>query len=113
MRPDSGFEIELFSQDLEERFGYGLPRFEPVERKYPLSIISPSSAKRTNSTFGGCPFSDGQEEVEINPLDAEMRGISDGDKLLVHNERDPLVRGLLAGLGRYGMPGNSRKRRVG
>ena len=80
-------KIELFSQDLEERFGYGLPRFEPVERKYPLSIISPSSSKRTNATFGGCALSDGQEEVEINPLDAEMRGISDGDKLRVHNER--------------------------
>ena len=80
-------KIELFSQDLEDRFGYGLPRFEPVERKYPLSIISPSSSKRTNATFGGCALSDGQEEVEINPLDAEMRGISDGDKLRVHNER--------------------------
>ncbi len=80
-------KIELFSQDLEERFGYGLPRFEPVERQYPLSIISPSSSKRTNATFGGCALSDGQEEVEINPLDAEMRGISDGDKLRVHNER--------------------------
>ena len=80
-------KIELFSQDLEERFGYGLPRFEPVERKYPLSIISPSSSKRTNATFGGCALSDGQEEVEVNPLDAEMRGISDGDKLRVHNER--------------------------
>jgi anaerobic selenocysteine-containing dehydrogenase len=80
-------KIELFSQDLEERFGYGLPRFEPVEREYPLSIISPSSSKRTNATFGGCALSDGQEEVEINPLDAEMRGISDGDKLRVHNER--------------------------
>tara|TARA_Y100000031_G_scaffold56316_1_gene64013 strand:- start:5559 stop:6956 length:1398 start_codon:yes stop_codon:yes gene_type:complete len=80
-------KIELFSQDLEERFGYGFPRFEPVERKYPLSIISPSSSKRTNATFGGCALSDGQEEVEINPLDAEMRGISDGDRLRVHNER--------------------------
>jgi len=80
-------KIELFSQNLEERFGYGLPRFEPVERQYPLSIISPSSSKRTNATFGGCTLSDGQEEVEINPLDAEMRGISDGDKLRVHNER--------------------------
>ena len=80
-------KIELFSQNLEERFGYGLPRFELVERQYPLSIISPSSSKRTNATFGGCALSDGQEEVEINPLDAEMRGISDGDKLRVHNER--------------------------
>jgi len=80
-------KIELFSQDLEDRFGYGLPRFEPVERIYPLSIISPSSSKRTNATFGGCSLSDGQEEVEINPLDAEIRGISDGDNVKVHNER--------------------------
>ena len=80
-------KIELFSQDLEERFGYGLPRFEPVERKYPLSIISPSSSKRTNATFGGCILSEGQEELEINPLDAKIRGISDGDNVQVHNER--------------------------
>ena len=80
-------KIELFSQDLEERFGYGLPRFEPVERKYPLSIISPSSSKRTNATFGGCILSEGQEELEINPLDAKIRGISDGDNVKVHNER--------------------------
>jgi anaerobic selenocysteine-containing dehydrogenase len=83
---DSG-KIELFSQDLESRFGYGLPRFEPVETQYPLSIISPSSLKRTNSTFGGCSLSEGQEEVEINPRDAEVRGISDNDIVRVHNER--------------------------
>jgi len=83
---DSG-KIELFSQDLEARFGYGLPRFESVESQYPLSIISPSSLKRTNSTFGGCVLSEGQEEVEINPRDAEVRGISDNDKVRVHNER--------------------------
>ena len=83
----SSGKIELFSQNLEERFGYGLPRFEPVERRYPLSIISPSSSKRTNTTFGNCVLSEGQEEVEINPLDAKMRGISDGDTLRVHNER--------------------------
>ena len=83
---DSG-KIELFSQGLEARFGYGLPRFEQVESQYPLSIISPSSMKRTNSTFGGCALSKGQEEVEINPLDAKMREVSEGDTLRVHNER--------------------------
>ena len=96
-------KIELFSQDLEERFGYGLPRFEPVERKYPLSIISPSSSKRTNATFGGCELSDGQEELEINPLDAEERGISDGDKLKVHNERGETL--LIARITDAVMPG--------
>jgi len=80
-------KIELFSHDLEERFGYGLPRFEAVKRQFPLAIISPSSSKRTNSTFGGCALSKGQEEVEINPVDAKKRDISSGDTLKAHNER--------------------------
>ena len=79
--------IELFSRDLEDRFGYGLPRYEPVERAYPLTIISPSSAKRTNATFGNCALSGDREEVEINPADAGPRGISDGDVLRVYNDR--------------------------
>ena len=79
--------IELFSRDLEDRFGYGLPRYEPVERAYPLTIISPSSAKRTNATFGNCALSGDPEEVEINPADAGPRGISDGDELRVYNDR--------------------------
>lgn len=83
----SSGKIELFSQDLEDRFGYGLPRFEPVPRKFPLTIISPSSSKRTNATFGGCAPSDGQEEVEIHPIDAAARSIKSGDSLRVHNER--------------------------
>ena len=79
--------IELFSRDLEDRFAYGLPRYEPVERAWPFTIISPSSAKRTNATFGNCALSGNGEEVEINPADAESRGISDGDMLRVYNER--------------------------
>ena len=79
--------IELFSRDLENRFGYGLPRYEPVERAYPLTIISPSSVKRTNATFGNCALSGDPEEVEINPADAGPRGISDGDELRVYNDR--------------------------
>ena len=80
-------KIELFSQNLEDRFGYGLPRFESVERSFPLCIISPSSKKRTNATFGGCKLSEGQEEVEINPIDAKVRNISSGETVRVYNER--------------------------
>ncbi len=79
--------IELFSQDLEDRFGYGLPRYEPVARTLPFTVISPSSAKRINATFGGCPSSSGPETIEINPADADARGILDGDRLRVHNQR--------------------------
>jgi anaerobic selenocysteine-containing dehydrogenase len=80
-------KIELFSQDLEDRFGYGVPRYEAVERAFPLTIISPSSTKRTNATFGGCSESDGAEEVEIHPKDAAARGVQTGDTLRVHNQR--------------------------
>jgi len=80
-------KIELFCDDLEERFGYGLPRFEPVVRDLPFSIISPSSSKRTNATFGGCLQSQDQEVVEINPADAEEYKINEGDSLRVWNSQ--------------------------
>ncbi|MCY6379913.1 molybdopterin-containing oxidoreductase family protein [Hoeflea prorocentri] len=79
--------IELYSEDLEERFGYGVPRFEPVKRDRPLILISPSSDKRTNATFGGCAESDGMEVVEIHPDNAAERGLTSGDQATVSNER--------------------------
>jgi anaerobic selenocysteine-containing dehydrogenase len=80
-------KIELFSEDLEQRFGYGVPRFEPVKKPLPLTLITPSSAKRTNATFGGCTESQGQEIVEINPEDAVARGLKTDDAVVVQNER--------------------------
>ena len=80
-------KIELFSQDLEARFGYGVPRYEPVPQELPLALITPSSSKRTNATFGGCQASQGPEIVEMNPADAEARGLADGDKVEVWNGR--------------------------
>ncbi len=79
--------IELFSQDLEDRFGYGVPRYTPVERDLPLLLISPSSDKRINSTFGGCADSQGPEVLEMHPNDAEARGLTDGDAVTVWNRR--------------------------
>ena len=79
-------KIELFSQDLETRFGYGVPRYEAVPGTYPLIIISPSSSKRTNATFGGQAESQGAERLEIHPLDASERGIGQGDKVRVWND---------------------------
>ena len=80
-------KIELFCRELEDKWGFGLPRFEPAPKDRPLTIISPSSSKRTNATFGGSPESDGPEVVEINPADAEPRGITDGDAVVVTNDR--------------------------
>lgn len=80
-------KIELFSEDLESRFGFGVPRYRPVQKEFPFTLISPSSNKRTNATFGGCKVSEGTEVVEINPEDARMRGFADGDIVEVWNER--------------------------
>ena len=80
-------KIELFSQDLEDRFGYGLPRYEAVPQDFPLVVISPSSDKRTNATFGSAEACKGQEKIEINPADAAARNIPDGVTVRVWNNR--------------------------
>lgn len=80
-------KIELFSQDLETRFGYGLPRYEAVPQDFPLVVISPSSDKRTNATFGSAEASRGQEQVEINPADAAARNIANGQTVRVWNDQ--------------------------
>ena len=77
--------IELYSEDLEARFGYGVPRYEPVPRDLPLVLITPSSSKRTNATFGGCEASLAPEILEMNPADAEARSLADGDMVTVWN----------------------------
>ncbi len=83
----SSGKIELFCQDLESRFGFGVPRYIPQPQStYPCCLISPSSAKRTNATFGGCDESKGMEILEINPADATPRGITDGDKVRIWND---------------------------
>ncbi len=80
-------KIELFSDALEQKYGYGLPRYEPAVKDLPFTVISPSSSKRTNSTFGNNIASEGAEVVEINPLDAQLIGIVDGDLVRLENHR--------------------------
>lgn len=80
-------KIELHSDDLETRFGFGVPRYEPVSHDLPLTLITPSSSKRTNATFGGCAQSSGPEILEMNPADAALRGLATGDLVTVHNAR--------------------------
>ena len=81
----SSGKIELFSDDLEQRFGYGLPRFEEVTKDYPFALITPSSSKRTNATFGGHKESMSPETLEIHPTDADLKNITDGSKVRVWN----------------------------
>lgn len=95
--------IELVSTDLEERFGCGLPRFREARADASLMLISPSSRRRTNATFGGHADSGGPEDVEIHPDDAARRGIGDGDPVLVSNRLGEVA--LVARISDRVMPG--------
>ncbi|MGB7300480.1 MAG: molybdopterin-dependent oxidoreductase [Burkholderiaceae bacterium] len=78
-------KIELFSQAMQDQYGFGLPRYEPVDHNLPFNLISPSSIKRTNATFGGHGESAGPELVEINPVDATRLNITDGQTVTLFN----------------------------
>ena len=80
-------KIELYSQTLEDAYGFGVPRYQPINKDLPFTLISPSSSKRTNATFGGCEDSQQMEIVEMNPSDASSRGLKSGDCVSVYNAR--------------------------
>jgi anaerobic selenocysteine-containing dehydrogenase len=84
-------KIELFSQELEDKYGFGVPRYEPAKKDRRFTIISPSSSKRTNATFGGNEASCGVEIVEIHPLDASDLGVGDGNLLRVVNSLGEVI----------------------
>ena len=79
-------KVELYSAFLEDAHGCGLPDYSPVESAHPLTLITPSSDKRINATFGGLSDSDGMPELEMHPGDAEVRGLADGATVRVWND---------------------------
>ena len=61
-----------------------------LAQKYPLSIISPKSHGFLNSCYANMEQKikgQGEQFVLINGVDAEARGIKDGDKVRVFNDR--------------------------
>lgn len=65
----------------------------PVEartsKKYPLQIIGHHFKGRTHSTYGNVDWlkEAHHQTVWINPVDAQSRGISNGDQVFVYNDR--------------------------
>ncbi|MFN9741604.1 MAG: molybdopterin dinucleotide binding domain-containing protein, partial [Acidobacteriota bacterium] len=60
---------------------------------YPLAVISPPAHNFLNSTFANLPtFLKAEKEphLEIHPIDAGARGITNGDLVRVFNERGEL-----------------------
>jgi anaerobic selenocysteine-containing dehydrogenase len=79
-------KVELYSESLHKAHGQGLPGYSPLDAAHPLALITPSSDKRINATFGGLADSDGMPELEMHPDDAAARGLSDGTTVRVWND---------------------------
>ena len=98
--PTPSGKIEFYSEALAAQGMDPLPAFvAPVESRwseaakdFPLEFLSRKNDNYMNSTFANL---DGHrkmekrtsQKLEIHPLDAESRGISDGDSVRVFNDR--------------------------
>jgi anaerobic selenocysteine-containing dehydrogenase len=81
-----------------------LPTFTPpresvasnpaLAARYPLAMLSPPARNALNSTFANLPVFMEVERtprLEIHPDDAAPRGISEGDRVRVFNDRGSMV----------------------
>lgn len=90
-----------FHSSLLERLGQDpLPAWHPpaesvisnpaLAARYPLALLTPPARNFLNSSFANLPrFRDGEggPKLEIHPEDADGRGIRDGMKVRIHNDR--------------------------
>ncbi len=101
--PTSSGKCELFSESLAKQGIDPLPVYIPpresvetapeLAKKFPLAIISPPAHNFLNSSFANLPsFVKAEKEprLDIHPVDAAARGINDGDRVRVFNDRGEL-----------------------
>jgi anaerobic selenocysteine-containing dehydrogenase len=84
--------LELGEQVVTHKEPYDDGVHDPAE--YPLALLSPHSKWRIHSTYSNNAWLEeihgGRPQVLINPVDAEARGIADGDPIEVFNSRGSL-----------------------
>jgi anaerobic dimethyl sulfoxide reductase subunit A len=96
-------KIEIYSMALAAKpdpYGLGaipaiptwIAQLEPDER-YPLKLCTPKSRSRTHSIHGNQPMLArvDRDDIWLNPEDARARGISDGERVRVFNDRGSTV----------------------
>jgi anaerobic selenocysteine-containing dehydrogenase len=78
-------KVDLFPQALDAQAPLGLYGYQPDPgtADYPLALISPASERTISSTLGELPRP--EVRLEMNPEDAEARGIDEGDAIRVFN----------------------------
>ena len=103
--PTPSGKIEVFSQRLwdmnEPEEIPAIPKYisswegpeDPLTEKYPLQCLGHHTKRRCHSTHDSNPWGEEveQQTVWINSLDAEARGIKDGDLVRAFNDRGVMV----------------------
>jgi len=87
-------KIELVSGVLANRWGDAarLPGYRPRASKFPLSLISPSSASRISSTLLGRGGKSGEAPaLMMHPDDAGSRSLTDMASVRVWNDRGAVI----------------------
>ena len=98
--PTPSGKIEFFSETLAAAGLDGLPDFKPPTesrwgesaKQFPLELLPRKNDNYMNSTFANLPGHRKMEtrtnqRLEINPVDADSRGLADGDRVRVFNDR--------------------------
>ncbi|MGE0406672.1 MAG: molybdopterin dinucleotide binding domain-containing protein, partial [Candidatus Korobacteraceae bacterium] len=105
--PTSSGKAELYSSQLAEagldpvasfvpprESRHGQLKNRPAARSYPLELLARKADNYLNSTFCNQPEirdMEAQELLEISAVDAHARGIADGDRVRVKNERGEIL----------------------
>jgi anaerobic selenocysteine-containing dehydrogenase len=93
-------KIELFSSEANLKWGISpLPEYTPVihsqhEDKFPLILISPNTGSRIHSQFGNLKIikeTTPEPCIRISPDDASKRGLREGQKIRVFNQKGELL----------------------
>lgn len=96
--PTPSGKCEFYSEWLEKQGIDPLPFYNPPAEatggadsaRYPLAFISPPARHFLNSTFANLARFrefEGEPHLEMHPRDAAPRGIADGDRVRVFNDR--------------------------
>jgi anaerobic selenocysteine-containing dehydrogenase len=98
--PTPSGKCELHSEALAKQGIDPLPFYNPpaesvssnpqLAARYPLSFLSPPRRNFLNSSFANLPRfreADKEPEIELHPADAAQRGLRDGERVRVFNDR--------------------------
>ena len=114
--PTPSGKIEIFSQKLADINDPKIPpipqyietwesRNDPLTARYPLQLLTTHAKRRAHSQFDSVPWLREliPQAITISAADARARGISDGDKVRVFNDRGEVI--VLAVVTERIMPG--------